>query len=379
MNETSERQASGLRAIAALASDFSERKRPDEQIQAVLSAALEVLEVEQAVLAVMDPTGSTLTVRAASPALTGGRFERGSLAWTVAAFGRPEVVPDLAADPRRVGVPAELMVRRTLCVPIRIAGAGRGVLLVGSMEPGACVTDAIDLFLLEVLANVAAGVLVQEVEEIREQRFHARLERLATYAVDGDRRARVLDAVVRGIAQRQGIPSDEADPCLPLLAELCLATRAKAAAVALLGPDGNFRIERACGLSAEVRSAWCESAEAAKRLHEDGGRMTSILPGADSGFAEAGLDLRVLISSGTGERILHVLSPRERMAFSREDARCSEIAAVQLGARADRAAAMAEIAALRALHGSDRGTGVSALAAEARILDPEFLQPLDAP
>lgn len=107
--------------------------------------------------------------------------------------------------------------------------------------------------------------------------------------------------------------------------------------------------------------------------------MTSILPGADSGFAEAGLDLRVLISSGTGERILHVLSPRERMAFSREDARCSEIAAVQLGARADRAAAMAEIAALRALHGSDRGTGVSALAAEARILDPEFLQPLDAP
>lgn len=359
----SNRQIAGLRALAALAAELSGRKRADERIQALLETAVRMMDVEQAVLAILEPTGSTLTVRAAIPALTGARFERQSLAWTVAAFGRAEVVPDLASDPRRMGIPAELMLRRTLCAPLNIGGAGRGVLLAGNVDSGTRPTDALDLFLLEALAGFAAGILVQEAEEQRELRFHSRLARLAAHDLDSGG-PRELDAVLRNFARRERIDFQEEDPTAPLLAELCLATRASAAALAVAGPDGRFRIERSWKLPPEISAEWSEPVETSRRLHE--GRMSVAVAGTDSGFPGAALDLRVRVPGANGERVLHVLSPRERAAFNREDARCAELAAVQLAAMVDRMAKPA---------GLDEPAADAP--AELPLLDLDALRPLE--
>lgn len=315
---------------------MAERRPPEEILQAVLSAVRSVLDVDVVAIALLDPTGATVTVRASStPELLRRVFPQSSLAWCVAAFGRAEAVPDLATDPRRGPISAELPFRRTLCAPMRAKDVARGVLLAGCGAPGAQPTDSMDLSLLVAFGEFAAHALVAEAERLREIAFHQKLEWLAAASHLRLKHRRDLDAELRGIAERQSVDIYEEHRSEPLLRDVVVATHAVAAAIAVREEDGRFGIADALGLKCEEILAWQEDGDACQRFHDER-RMSLVTAGADSGFPRHRQDMRVQIPCDGATRVLHVLSAKGRQAFGPEDLRCAEIVAVQIAALADR-------------------------------------------
>ncbi len=327
MNEIDRTRLALSRASHLASALASKREEPEETLHRTLDAASAVLQCDIAVVALVEPSRTSVSVQDATDgALRSLRMPIGGLAGSIAGWNRGEVVPDAVTDPRRDELVEKAGMRRTVCAPIRVKGQPRGTLIAASRTAGARQSDASDLLLLGLFADLAA-VAIAEIEERRETAaFHDRLSLLASRSFDrvgGDD----FDPVLRAVARERGVELEDAS-CDPVLPELGRALRADA--VALAAPDGHgvWKITESWGLPDTMVESWSENTAEVTRLHRSGGFSCVACATAFPAFDQ---DLRVLFRGPAGPLVLHVLARSSRGAFAPSDLRCAEMAAVRLG------------------------------------------------
>jgi len=159
---------------------------PQKVLAGTLARVNEVLDVEAASLALLDPETGWITIELAigggNEAVQGLRLELGQgIVGQVIEEGRPELVPDVSADPRwykGVDQVSGWQTRSILCVPLRVKGQVIGALEALNKRDGPFTEE--DLRLLSSLADLAA----QSIENARlHDQIQQHMERLQ-YAYD---------------------------------------------------------------------------------------------------------------------------------------------------------------------------------------------------
>lgn len=324
-------------SFARVVHAFARREAPDRQLSSILAEVRAALGLDVAVLLECEPAdGSFGVVQFSGSELAGLRLGPECLAGTVTRHRRGEVVPDLSRDPRRAELGEAVRIRRTLCVPVDAGDGPVGALLAGSTSrEGSSPDDAHDIAVLTVFGEMAAHAWRAERERVAEVRRHDRLAALAAAMRDRRLGGTDLDEALGAIATRRGMRLERESGPDPLLPEVCAATGAAAAAMAVLGTDGCFRIADAWNLPPSLVGTWSQSTASAREGQEPG-RLARIVPAEGAGFRGFRDDLRVIVPSHSeGERILHVLSAPERAPFGPMDVRCAEVAAIHLAGVAD--------------------------------------------
>lgn len=327
MNDCERLRIAIARASHLAAAIAARREEPEDTISRILDAVKAALGCDVAAIALVEPSRAALAVMdSTEPAARSLRLHLRGITASIAGWNRGEVVPDAATDPRRDDLVEKSGIRHAVFVPVRVKGSPRGTLVAGSRAPGARPTDASDLTVLGLFADVAAIALAQIDDRREEQVFHERLSLLAARSFDrwtGDE----LDPALQAVAQERGIALDGAG-CDPVLPEIGRALDARAVAISAADASGTWRIVESWGLPDPIAKEWTEDADEVRRLHRDG-RFSCVA--AARGFGALDQDLRVLIRTRDGARILHVLAPAKRGAFRPSDVRCAEMAAVRLG------------------------------------------------
>lgn len=305
----------------------SRSAEPEGIVRAGIEGACAALGSDAVFLVLSDPAGSTLTVLdSTEPASRNFRLPSAGLAGAITQWNRGEVVPDIAMDPRRDELAGNSGMRRFVCSPVRIKGAARGALLAGSRAPGSSPSDASDLLMLGLFADLIA-ISLGEIDERRAtQSFHAQLSQLAARSFDrflGDE----LDPALNAVARERGLVLDGAE-CDPVLPEIARIVRASAAVLAAPGPDKIWRVADSWNLPAALTHGWTESDAEVRRIHQEG--RFSCASGA-RGFEPLAQDLRVQFRAPDGARVLHLLAHSSRGPFGPADVRCAEMAAVRIG------------------------------------------------